>query len=80
VNDYNIWTTADDIEIKVVDMTVSHLKNTINYIKRNMDMFAIGSGGCDVDSMYYDPQYEVAGKWIEVLENELDKKIKGEDK
>lgn len=32
---YNTWTTADGQEIKISDMTINHIKNCINMIKRS---------------------------------------------
>jgi hypothetical protein len=69
------WETKDHRIINISDMTIEHLENTINFLKKRPDFYDIEyiENGVDVEECFYDKYYgqkEVAKK-IEELELEL---------
>ncbi len=69
------WETKDHKKTKISDMENSHIKNTINYLKRNPDFYDEGGGyGFDVDSWWYENNSHLVEKKIEELEEELKKR------
>lgn len=71
------WITKYDEELNIKDMETSHIKNTINYLKRNSDFYdEIGGVWCDPDTFYYEDNEELVERKIEELENELKRRNK----
>ena len=65
----DMWTTATGRKIKIVDMTDSHLRNTIKMLEqyaKHMEQQVINAG----ESMLYSLQGEMA---IESVEKDLDR-------
>lgn len=69
------WETKDHQKLKISDMETSHIKNTINYLKRHTDFYDTGGGySWDIDSYWYEDNSELVDKKIEELECELKKR------
>ena len=69
------WETKDHKKIKISEMETSHIKNTINYLKKHTDFYDMGGGyAWDIDSYWYEDNSELVNKKIEELENELKKR------
>lgn len=69
------WETKDHRKIKICDMETSHIKNTINYLKRHTDFYDV----CFGDNWYgyeYENNSHLVDKKIEELEYELNKRLK----
>lgn len=69
------WETKDHRIIDISDMTIEHLENTINFLKKRPDFYDVEyiENGVDIEECFcdkYDGQKEVAKK-IEELELEL---------
>ena len=70
-----IWETKDHKIIKIKDMETSHIKNTINFLKKRPDFYdeeySFWDG--DTDGMFYDYENNsyLVDKKIEELELEL---------
>lgn len=67
------WETKDHKKIKISDMETSHIKNTINYLKKHKDFYD-ECGGWDQESFYYDDNSWLVNDKIEELEYELNKR------
>lgn len=66
------WETSSHKKIKISDMETSHIKNTINYLKKHHDFYDEGGGyGFDIDSYWYEDNSHLVDKKIEELEFEL---------
>lgn len=71
----NWWETKSHLLIKIEDMETSHIKNTINYLKRHLDFYDITIGSSfDIDDCGYEDNLHLVYKKIEELENELSKR------
>lgn len=69
------WETKDHKKIKICDMETSHIKNTINYLKKHRYFYDEGGGNAwDVDSYWYEDNSYLVGKKIKELEYELNKR------
>ena len=74
------WTTQEGEEIKYKDLGDSHLLNIIKWIERRAEngiTIEVGSGGWDIDDMWYD-SWEIKGE--EVFERYDYKGLKKEAK
>ena len=70
------WETKDHKIIKIKDMGISHIENTIKYLKRHTDFYDECYGNCCGDEadywyMVYEDNSELVEKKIKELENEL---------
>lgn len=63
--DRGYWTTKDDRRLKIETMETSHIKNTINLLKRNISKLE------DYEKEYYEDYFEFK---INELEEELKKR------
>lgn len=75
------WETKDHRKIKISDMEISHIENTIKFLKRNRNFYDEEYGGMfgpDGDDIFYDyiDNSHLVDKKIEELENELNKRLK----
>lgn len=70
----NYWETKNGEKIKICDMEIDHIKNTINYLKKHTDFYDISGGGFDIDSMYYEDNSYLVEKKIKELQYELNKR------
>ena len=71
------WETKDHRKIKISDMEISHIENTIKYLKRNPDFYDEGGGDAwDIDSYWYEDNSHLVEKKIQELEYELNKRLK----
>lgn len=69
------WETKDYQKIRIEDMETSHIKNTINYLKRHTDFYdEMGGSAWDIDSYWYEDNSHLVDKKIEELEYELNKR------
>lgn len=73
------WETKDHKVIKIVNMETSHIKNTINYLKKHRDFYDeyYNLGYCDDDdfeSFDYEDNSELVDRKIEELEAELNRR------
>ena len=59
--DKYIWTQSNGVEIKVKDMTTSHVQNSLNAINKGMIFFS------EIDKFEHD-------NWIRIFTNELNKR------
>ena len=73
----NWWETKNHQKIKIEDMQTSHIKNTINYLKRHKDFYDVAYGGIfDVDTFDYEDNSELVDRKIEELQHELNRRKK----
>ena len=75
------WETKDHQKIKISDMETSHIKNTINYLKKKPYFYdEVYGGGNWFEADDYDGEViehkDLVEKKIKELENEL--KLRGE--
>ena len=77
MNDYRegYWTTRESKTLRIQDMDISHLQNTIRYLEKHHDFFD-QFGGCawDIDSYWYEDNSHLVDKKIGELQEELAKK------
>ena len=75
------WETKNHCKVKINDMKTSHIKNTINYLKKHRDFYdEYYILGCcnddDFESFDYEDNSELVEKKINELEEELKKRSK----
>lgn len=67
-----IWTTKDYRQIKVKDMTIEHIKNTIKAIEEGRIVFKINLGWLeDNDFQIIDEDTERKEHWLDIFYEEL---------
>ena len=73
------WETKDHKIMKINDMETSHIKNTINYLKKHTDFYDECYGDFLYESYDYEDNSELVYKKIEELENELNRRGEKDD-
>ena len=71
--EYGWWETKDNKKIKIEDMNINHIKNTINYLKRHPDFYDRYYGSI-YDPCDYEDNSDLVDKKIKELQYELDKR------
>lgn len=72
-----IWTTKNGEEIRVKDMTTTHILNTLKCIEDGRIRFTINLGWFeDNDFQIIDEDTEKKEKWIKIFEKELEERKK----
>ena len=69
------WTTQNGDEIKVKDMTTSHILNCIRCIEQGRIHFIVSMGRAqDNDYIEYDEDTVEKERWIKIFKNELERR------